>query len=122
MTNKPIFHINSSGRYQGSISREISELVVDQLSEQNLDHKLVERDVAKGLPFIDAAWINANFTPDENRSEEDKAVLALSDTLVAELQQADHIVIASPIYNFGIPAALKAWIDLIARAKLTFKY
>ena len=83
MTNKTILHINSSGRYQGSISREISELVVDQLSEQNLDHKLVERDVAKGLPFIDAAWINANFTPEENRSEEDKAVLALSDTLVA---------------------------------------
>jgi FMN-dependent NADH-azoreductase len=122
MTNKTILHVNSSGRYQGSISREISELVVGQLSQQHLEHKIIERDVAKGLPFIDAAWINANFTPDENRSEEDKIALAQSDALVEEIMQADHIVIAAPIYNFGIPAALKAWIDLIARARLTFKY
>jgi len=122
MTHKTILHINSSSRYQGSITREISELVVNQLGEQHLQHKLVERDLGKGLPFIDAAWVNANFTPEENRSEADKAALSLSNTLVDEIKQADHIVIASPIYNFGIPAVLKAWVDLIARAKLTFKY
>jgi len=122
MTNKTILHLNSSSRYQGSITREISEKVVEQLTEQHLYHTPVERDLAKGLPFIDAAWVNANFTPEESRTDEDKAVLAFSDELVNELKQAEHLVIASPIYNFGIPAVLKAWVDLIARARLTFKY
>lgn len=121
MSNKTILHINSSSRYQGSITREISASVVNNLSEQQ---KLivVERDLAKGLPFIDAAWINANFTDNEQRNDKDKAVLAFSDELVNELKQAEHLVIASPVYNFCIPAVLKAWVDLIARARLTFKY
>lgn len=120
--NKTILHVNASSRYEGSITRQISEVVSNELKLATPELNIVERDVALGLPFIDEAWVNANFTPEEHRSADDKAALALSDALVAEMQNAEHIVIASPIYNFNIPAALKAWVDLIARARLTFKY
>jgi FMN-dependent NADH-azoreductase len=64
----------------------------------------------------------ANFTAEEERSQQHKDILSFSDSLVDELQQAQTIVRASPIYNYNIPAVLKAWIDLIARARLTFRY
>ncbi|MGH1351698.1 MAG: FMN-dependent NADH-azoreductase [Methyloligellaceae bacterium] len=67
-------------------------------------------------------WINANFTPGEKRTSEQRAILAQSDALVSELQEADEIVIALPVYNFSVPAAFKAWIDLVARVGLTFHY
>ncbi len=122
MTNKTILHINSSSRYQDSITRQVSEYVVNQQLHSSSHLTVVKRDLATGLPFIDEQWVNANFTPEEHRSETDKEVLRFSDELVRQLKQAEHIVIASPIYNFGIPAVLKAWIDLIARARLTFQY
>lgn len=122
MTNKTILHINSSSRYQGSITRQISEYIVNSQLQASPHLTVVERDLATGLPFIDEQWVNANFTPEEQRTEIDKNALSFSDSLVNQLKQAEHIVIASPIYNFGIPAVLKAWIDLIARAKLTFQY
>jgi FMN-dependent NADH-azoreductase len=68
------------------------------------------------VPVVDGAWIGAAF------GGGDKTPLSTSQELVAEIQRADHIVIASPIWNFGVPAALKAWIDQIARAGVTFKY
>ena len=67
-------------------------------------------------------WINANFTDPDERTESQKQTLAQSDQLVEELETADTIIIGLPIYNFGVPAAVKAWIDLIARARRTFKY
>ena len=66
--------------------------------------------------------MNANFTPEADRDATQRDTLALSDQLVAELKAADTIVIGAPVYNFGVPAALKAWVDLVARAGLTFKY
>ena len=62
----------------------------------------------------------ANFTPENQRTSQQRAVLAYSDALVAELQAADIIIIGLPIYNFGPPAAFKAWIDQVCRSKLTF--
>ena len=67
-------------------------------------------------------WINANFTDPDERTESQKQTLAHSDQLMEELETADTIIIGLPIYNFGVPAAVKAWIDLIARARRTFKY
>lgn len=122
MTPNTILHVNASSRYDGSLTRQISEVVRNELKAAKPELMIYERDVAVGLPFVDEAWINANFTPEEHRTDEDKAVLALSDSLVQELKTAEHIIIASPIYNFNIPAALKAWVDLIARARLTFQY
>jgi len=115
-----ILQINSSSRYHDSITRQVAELVVNNLSNEN--STIINRDLAKGLPFIDEQWIGANFTVPEDRNDQHKATLSFSDSLVNELQQAEHIVIASPIYNFSLPAVLKAWIDLIARARLTFQY
>lgn len=122
MNTANILQINSSGRYEGSITRQVSKRVVNFLKKNNPTLKQVSRDVASGLPFIDEAWINANFTAPDERSNTQKETLGLSTELVAELQEAEHIVISVPIYNFGIPAALKAWIDLIARAQLTFYF
>ncbi|MDT0595292.1 FMN-dependent NADH-azoreductase [Glaciecola petra] len=121
MTNK-ILHINSSGRKEGSLTRQVSEKLVDQFKKDETNVSVVQRDLASGLPFIDEQWINANFTDPEQRNDQQKQALAFSDSLVNELQNADKIIIASPIYNFSVPAVLKAWIDLIARARLTFRY
>lgn len=121
MTQLNVLHINASSRYDGSLTREVSTQLTEILAGQN-SITLQQRDVATGLPFIDENWINANFTDPADRSESQKNVLALSDQLINEVKAADVIVMAVPIYNFGIPAALKAWIDLVARARETFRY
>jgi FMN-dependent NADH-azoreductase len=91
--------------------------------ESRYDSVAVERrDLADNVPFVDDAWIGANFTPEESRGADQHDVLAYSDALVSELRDADVIVMGVPIYNFSIPAVLKASIDMIARARLTFRY
>jgi len=131
MKTTSILKINSSSRLQGSVTRQISELLTTHLlndqpdnneSDPSETNRITDRDLAHGLPFIDENWIGANFTAPEDRTSEHQEVLSLSNHLVEELKAADTIVIGAPIYNFNIPAALKAWIDLIARARLTFKY
>lgn len=122
MTNTHVLSINSSGRYQDSLTRQVSEKLVAQLKQQSSVSQTKDRDLAKGLPFIDEQWIGANFTDPEQRSPVQQDKLAFSDALVAELEESGHIVIGSPIYNFSVPAVLKAWVDLIARARLTFRY
>jgi len=77
---------------------------------------------AAGLPFVDEALIGAYYTPEEKLTPEQKQHLALSDKLIAELLAADTIVIGLPMWNFGVPASFKAWIDLVARAGKTFAY
>lgn len=110
-------HIDASARNAGSISRKLSQQIVDKIGGE-----VIRRDLANALPQIDEAWIGANFTPAGDRDSEARDRLALSDTLVEELKAAGTIVIGVPVYNFGVPAALKAWVDLIARAGLTFKF
>ncbi len=117
-----ILAINASARQDGSISRRLSADLLAALEQRHGDVRVMLRDLAAGLPLIDEAWVDANFTPEEERTAEHRQVLALSDALVAELQAADVVVIAAPIYNFSVPAVLKAWIDMIARARLTFRY
>ncbi|GAA0774346.1 FMN-dependent NADH-azoreductase [Roseibium denhamense] len=119
---KTILQIDASARKAGSVTRELADALVTRLIEQTPDASILKRDVSQGLPFLDEDWINANFTDAADRTPEQKLKLALSDTLVSELKAADTIVIGSPIYNFSVPAALKAWVDLIARARLTFQY
>ena len=121
-SDKTILQINSSGRFEGSLTRQLSKLVTQQLQKHQPQLKVKQRELATGLPFIDEQWISANFTPEDQRQEQDLEALNFSNELVSELQQAEMIVIASPIYNFSIPAVLKAWIDLVARAQLTFRY
>lgn len=117
-----ILRVDSSGRSTGSNSRALTDHVIATLTSEYPDAKIVLRDVAKGLPFVSESWIGANFTPVETRTASQQDELALSDSLVAELELADIVVIGAPMYNFGIPATLKAWIDMVARAGKTFKY
>ena len=114
--------ISASAKQDGSISRQLTDDLLKALNDRHGDLDIRHRDVGAGLPFIDDAWVEANFTPDEERTETHRQTLALSDALVAELQEADVLVVGAPIYNFSVPATLKAWIDMIARARLTFRY
>ena len=117
-----ILEVSASGRRAGSVSRMLSGELIDALETREGEVDVKRRDLADGVSLVDEAWINANFTPEEERTTAQRETLRESDELVAELQAADVIVIGSPIYNFGIPAALKAWVDMIARARLTFRY
>lgn len=117
-----VLEVSASGRRDGSVSRMLTRDVLDALETREGNIDATHRDLGNGVPLVDEAWIGANFTPADERSPEQRAVLEFSDTLIAELQAADVIVIGSPIYNFGIPAVLKAWIDMIARARVTFRY
>lgn len=117
-----VLRIDSSGRVQNSVTRELGDALIEQLRSQGHEIDVSMRDVAQGMPFVNEAWINANFTDPAQRSDEQREILAFSDALVQEVMAADVLVIGAPIYNFGIPAALKAWIDMIARARLTFRY
>jgi FMN-dependent NADH-azoreductase len=85
--------------------------------------RVVERNLAANpLPHLDGARVSAFFTPADQRSAEQQAVVAESDALIAELNAADLVVIGLPMYNFGVPSQFKAWIDNVARAGITFKY
>lgn len=113
-----LLRIDASARRDGSVSRQLTDQIIEKLTP---DH-VIARDLANPLPHVNEAWISANFTPVTDRNDEQLKALELSDTLIEEVQQADTIVIGAPIYNFGVPAGLKAWIDLVARAGVTFRY
>ncbi len=117
-----VLEVAASARATGSVSRQLSAELIDALRSGHTEVDLKRRDLADGIPFVDADWIEANFTPEAERHTEHRAALITSDAMVAELQAADVLVIGVPVHNFSIPAALKAWIDMVARARLTFRY
>ena len=114
--------VSSSARQSNSVTRRFGDEMLDELRQQYGLVNVMQRDVASGIPFVDEKWVNANFTADDLRTDEDKETLLTSNALVEELICADIVYIGVPIYNFGIPASLKAWIDQIARVGLTFNY
>ena len=117
-----ILHITASIRGQESISRSLSNTLVDGLAKQS-GAKIVTRDLANNdLPFIDAERFAANLAPHADRTADQQELAAIADTLIAELQAADTIVLGIPVYNFSVPATVKAWADLVARAGTTFAY
>lgn len=122
MSQMNILRVDASARKDGSVTRQLTDAYLEKLGEIDQVASIVTHDTSEGLDFVSEAWMGANFTDESERTAEQKAVLANSDALIAELEAADLIVIGVPIYNFGIPAALKAWIDMIARARKTFKY
>lgn len=113
-----ILRVDASARKAGSSSRALTDALIARLAPD----EIVTRDLTEVLPFVTEDWVGANFTDESERTDAQKAELALSDSLVDELVAADTLVIGTPIYNFAVPAALKAWIDLIARARKTFHY
>ncbi|AZZ94141.1 FMN-dependent NADH-azoreductase [Hahella sp. KA22] len=117
-----ILKIDSSARAESSMSRKLAQQLTEQLVAANPGAEVVNRDVSGGLPFVTEEWIGASYTPADQRTEAQNQALALSDSLIEELQAADTLVIAAPMYNFSIPATLKAYIDQICRAQVTFRY
>jgi FMN-dependent NADH-azoreductase len=118
-----LLHINVSPRGNYSISRQLGNAAVQAWKERNPGGRVIERDLAKTpLTFVDLDWIAGAFSPPEQHNEDHKRALALSDELISEVIEADEIILASPMYNFAVPAALKAWVDHVVRAGKTFRY
>jgi FMN-dependent NADH-azoreductase len=117
MTN--ILRIDSSARHSGSASRELGTRLIERLGP---DTNLKVRDLAAGVPLLSESTLAAMWTPEADRTDEQQAQLSIADEFIAELVDADAVVIGLPIYNFGPPAAMKAWADLVARAGSTFRY
>ena len=117
-----ILHISASIRGTESVSRTLSTNLVRSLVDAS-GASVTERDLSvNDLPYVDAARFAANGTATSERTPEQSELAAIADQLIAELQTADTIVLGVPIYNFGVPAVVKAWADLVARAGTTFAY
>ena len=118
-----ILYLNSSVRSTGSVSRQLSGEFIEKLKVAHPGAQVVTRDLAAHpLPHLSESMVGAYFTPPEQRSDEQKRTVKLSDDLVAELLAADVVVIGAPMYNFSVSSTLKSWIDHVARAGVTFKY
>lgn len=117
-----ILRLDASANPAESSSRKLGDHLLAQLQQDGLPIETRVRDLNRDLSFIDSDWIAANFTAADQRDPAQSARLALSDKLIDELKWADHIVLTTPMYNFGVPATLKAWIDLVCRAGVTFRY
>jgi FMN-dependent NADH-azoreductase len=118
-----LLHIDSSPLYSRSVSRELTGAFVTQWKASHANGTVLDRDLnATAILPITAEWVGAVYTPEDTRTPEQKQLLTLSDTLLAELEQADEYVIGVPMHNFGVPSALKLWIDQISRVGRTFSY
>ena len=119
---KNILALYSSINPEQSQSSKLAEQYLVELQKHE-DVAITRRNLSDGtVPHLDSAEFTAWNTPEADRTTEQQALAALSDTLIAELEAADVIVMTAPMYNFGIPSSLKAWIDRIARAGRTFSY
>lgn len=117
-----ILHITSSIRRDASISNQLGKALVEGLLAKGAG-EVTHRDLAtETLPFQSSEGFEAGLTPADERTPEQAELAGVADTLISELQAADTIIISSPIYNFGVPASVKAWADLVARAGTTFQY
>jgi len=118
-----ILQINASARREGANSTKLAQTVVDKLTAARPGASVTLRDLAVNpVSVLDEAALGALFTPAEQRNAAQAAVVAEFDALIAEVMAHDAIVIGVPMYNFGVPVQLKAWIDAIARAGVTFRY
>lgn len=109
-----ILRVDSGADHAGSVTRQLADVLVAHIAAAG--DRVVRRAAADGLPVVTGSWVEAAF------AEGDRAALALSDELVDELLAADELVLVAPIYNLGIPAALKAWVDQVLRVGRTFGY
>jgi FMN-dependent NADH-azoreductase len=117
-----LLHLDSSP-LEHSISRELTREFVTAWKATHKDGSVIYRDLAAHpLKPVEAAWIGAAYTPETERTPEQKRVLAGSDELIGELETADEFVIGVAMHNFSIPSVLKLWIDQVVRSGRTFSY
>ncbi|UZT96866.1 NAD(P)H-dependent oxidoreductase [Chryseobacterium fluminis] len=118
-----ILHIISSPRKEVSASRKLGNAVIEKIQEKYSDSVVRERDLTQNpVPFLEEEHIITFFSPAENHSPEQQSINRYSEDLISELKEADIIVIDSPMYNFSVPATLRAYFDFTSRAGYTFKY
>ncbi len=119
--HKPtLLAIDASPRSGSSVSRKLTAEFVRQWKAAHPDGSVISRDLVETrLPFVDQPWIQGAFTPPATHSHEAAAAIRVSNDLVTELKSANHIVVGTPMYNFSIPARLKAWIDHVVRMGVT---
>jgi FMN-dependent NADH-azoreductase len=117
-----ILRVDSSARRASSLTRRLGDEVIRRLLRQHPGAGIRTRELADTVALIDERWVQASLAEPAVRSDLQRAALAHSDRLLRELDAADVIVLTAPVYNFSVPAALKAWIDLICRARLSFRY
>ena len=112
--------IDTSPRGDASVSRTMTDRFVADWTAAHPGGEVVRRDLMEtGLEFTTAPWLQAYFTPPPQHTDEMRRSLVLSDALVAELLAADEIAIGTPVYNYNVPAVLKAWIDHVVRKGMT---
>ena len=109
-----VLRIDSGADHPGSVSRRLADELLGRIARPG--DVLIRRAATEGLPVVTGAWVAASF------ADGDRSALAMSDELVDELLSADELVLVAPVYNFGIPAAMKAWIDQVVRAGRTFRF
>ena len=118
-----ILNIISSPRKGESFSTKLGNAIVEKLQAANPGSTVKVKDLTNNpFPHLEEAHLQSFFTPAEGRTPEQQAAVRHSDEAIAEIMAADAIVIDAPLYNFGIPSTLKAWVDHIARAGITFRY
>ena len=115
-----IYQIDCSARKKGSTSRELAKKLLEKIRKS--EDEVIYRDLDDEMLFVAGLTESGMSIPEDERTEQNKKMFELSDKLVKELKDSDIIIISTPIYNFGPPATLKAWSDLAARVKSTFKY
>lgn len=116
-----ILFLKTSPKNEGSISTELGEYLVNQLTSVSKS-TVTKRQLDEEIPFINQQIINGLYVDDSQKTVEQKEALKLSDTIVEDVNNHDTIVISTPIYNFSAPAVLKAWADMVARVNKTFSY
>ena len=116
-----ILFLKTSPKNEGSISTELGEYLVNQLTSVSKS-TVNKRQLDEEIPFINQQIINGLYVDDSQKTVEQKEALKLSDTIVEDVNNHDTIVISTPIYNFSAPAVLKAWADMVARVNKTFSY
>jgi FMN-dependent NADH-azoreductase len=118
-----ILHIISSPRKGASASIQLATGIIEKLQAANPGSTVAVHDLASHpFPHLEEAKLQSFFTPAESRTPEQQEAAKHSDDAIQEIKDADVIVIGAPLYNFGIPSTLKAWVDHIARAGITFRY
>lgn len=124
MNNKQnLLVVTGSPRGERSLSRQLTSQFVHHWKAKGCSGLLVARDVGRNPPpYVSEDWIAAAFTAPQERTTAMRRALAYSDSAIGELKQADVLVLATPMYNYGLPAALKAWVDQIVRVNETFSF
>lgn len=118
-----ILVLYGSLRTDESVTRQLAAELLERLTRKNKKIELKERFLTPAkISGPDAFWVEANMTPENQRTNEMKLALSLSDELISEIKESSHIILAAPMYNFSVPWTVKAYVDLITRAGHTFGF